>query len=170
MFGDKMKNIDLEVLLARPPPEKYQDRIMTSNFEGVEAKPYHQRDLWKKWEEKYTFPNHNNDLVEQALKTENRKIYTMVNSLLFGYFLSHFATKYTLKRRGTEEALKNWRWFKNGKYLALLAAGAGYYYGMNKYMDELKDAGIYEYKEKRAALYRDVMLARRMWQYGKQRA
>ena len=60
--------------------------------------------------------------------------------------------------------------FRFGKYAAVLGWVSGYYMVAQWYIKELKNTDIYEYKTARARLFKDMSIAKRMWQYGQQRA
>ena len=49
-LAKKIKDIDFEVLLSRPPEGKYDKYVQTKNFDDIDDQS-NCKSLWEKWEE-----------------------------------------------------------------------------------------------------------------------
>ena len=109
------------------------------------------------------------DLIDDAIHSKSLRYNKALNLILGGYMTIHLATRILINK----DPRFNHRWlfntFRFGKYLALGGWVYGYWRGGLWYLDELKKAKIYDYKIKRARLYKDSHVARKIYKYGEER-
>ena len=170
-FARKIKDIDFEILLSRPPLGYFdKDFVLRPNFEEVEI-PHndHNIEQWKKWEDKYSFRDPQSDLIDDAIHSKSLKYNRGLNTMLTGYMFIHLATKMMFRQQPETRTPLRFNLIRFGKYAAVGSWLYGFWRGSNWYIEELKKTNIYDYKIKRARLFKDCHVARKIYKYGEER-
>lgn len=150
-------DIEFEVLLARPPIGKFGSHIQRPNFEEVEE-PNNERniELWKKWEEVYSFPNDNLELVREALQANWMKSQTRVELTFLSYVVTHIAFRGWLRyNREHKHAIKLFKFFSRAKYAAFFLRGAFMWANSYHWYNQSIEHNTHSYMQKRVKLLND---------------
>jgi hypothetical protein len=155
-FSKKIEDINFEVLLSRPPAGKYRHKTI-DNFDAVDNQE-RCNELWKQWEDLYSWKDDNKDLIDQAVSAKSNKKKMQANQGLFAYIIFHGLFKLGIKTYPDSHfnilhGRKVYQTLRFSKYAVFGVWLFSYYTNAKWFLQELKNVDIYDYKIKRQRLF-----------------